>query len=39
VCVSAGARGVQLVIARADYLRATGARRGAIARPKGQITP
>ncbi|HEX5272962.1 MAG TPA: Cys-tRNA(Pro) deacylase [Gemmataceae bacterium] len=31
VSVSAGARGLQVLLAPADYLRATGARRGAIA--------
>ena len=35
VAVSAGVRGTQLVLAPADYLRATKAQVGAIARPKG----
>lgn len=35
VSVSAGARGTQIVIAPADYLRATGAATGPIARRKG----
>jgi Cys-tRNA(Pro)/Cys-tRNA(Cys) deacylase len=34
VSVSAGVRGTQIVLAPADYLRATGAAIGAIARPK-----
>ena len=34
VAVSAGVRGTQIVLAPADYLRATNARVGAIARPK-----
>ncbi len=34
ISVSAGARGIQLVLAPADYLRATGARVGAIAKVK-----
>ena len=33
VCVSAGMRGAQLVLTPADYLRATGAKLAAIARP------
>lgn len=33
IAVSAGMRGAQLVLAPADYLRATGAKVGAIARP------
>jgi Cys-tRNA(Pro)/Cys-tRNA(Cys) deacylase len=32
VCVSAGVRGLQIVLAPADYLRATGAKVGPIAR-------
>jgi Cys-tRNA(Pro)/Cys-tRNA(Cys) deacylase len=35
VAVSAGVRGTQILIAPADYLRATGGRVGAIAREKG----
>ncbi len=35
VAVSAGVRGTQIVLAPADYLRATQARVGPIARPKG----
>lgn len=35
VSVSAGVRGTQILVAPADYLRATGAAVGAIARPKG----
>jgi Cys-tRNA(Pro)/Cys-tRNA(Cys) deacylase len=35
VAVSAGARGTQILIAPADYLRATGGRVGAISRQKG----
>ena len=35
ISVSAGVRGTQILIAPADYLRATGAAVGAIARPKG----
>jgi len=34
ISVSAGARGTQLLVSPADYLRATGARPGAIARGK-----
>ena len=34
VSVSAGARGTQILIAPADYLRATGGKVGPIARPK-----
>jgi Cys-tRNA(Pro)/Cys-tRNA(Cys) deacylase len=34
VCVSAGQRGLQVVIAPADYLRATGATTGEISREK-----
>ncbi len=34
VCVSAGVRGTQIELAPADYLRATGARTGPIARRK-----
>ncbi len=34
VAVSAGVRGTQLVVAPADYLRATRAKPGAISRPK-----
>lgn len=34
VCVSAGMRGMQIEIAPADYLRATGAQVAEIARPK-----
>jgi Cys-tRNA(Pro)/Cys-tRNA(Cys) deacylase len=34
VSVSAGARGTQIVLAPADYLRATNAKLGPIARPK-----
>jgi Cys-tRNA(Pro)/Cys-tRNA(Cys) deacylase len=34
ISVSAGARGTQLLVSPADYLRATGARLGAIARGK-----
>jgi Cys-tRNA(Pro)/Cys-tRNA(Cys) deacylase len=34
VSVSAGARGTQIVLAPAGYLRATGARTGPIAKPK-----
>jgi Cys-tRNA(Pro)/Cys-tRNA(Cys) deacylase len=34
VSVSAGVRGTQLVLAPADYLRATGARAGGIAKAK-----
>jgi Cys-tRNA(Pro)/Cys-tRNA(Cys) deacylase len=34
VCVSAGQRGMQIVIAPADYLRATGAAVGEISREK-----
>ena len=34
VSVSAGQRGLQLILAPGDYLRATGARTGAIAKPK-----
>jgi Cys-tRNA(Pro)/Cys-tRNA(Cys) deacylase len=34
VSISAGVRGTQILIAPADYLRATNARLGAIARPK-----
>lgn len=34
VCVSAGQRGLQMVIAPADYLRATGAKVGEISREK-----
>jgi Cys-tRNA(Pro)/Cys-tRNA(Cys) deacylase len=34
VSVSAGARGTQILLAPADYLRATNARVGAIAKPK-----
>ena len=34
VCVSAGQRGLQIAIAPADYLRATGARVGEISREK-----
>jgi Cys-tRNA(Pro)/Cys-tRNA(Cys) deacylase len=34
VSVSAGLRGTQIVLSPADYLRATSARLGAIARPK-----
>lgn len=33
ISVSAGMRGLQIVLAPADYLRATGARAGAISRP------
>ena len=33
VSVSAGVRGTQILLAPADYLRATRARTGAIARP------
>lgn len=35
ISVSAGQRGLQLFVAPADYLRATQATTGAIARPKG----
>lgn len=35
VSVSAGVRGTQILLAPADYLRATKARVGAIAKPKG----
>lgn len=35
VSVSAGVRGTQILLAPADYLRATKARAGAIAKPKG----
>jgi Cys-tRNA(Pro)/Cys-tRNA(Cys) deacylase len=35
VSVSSGMRGTQILLAPADYLRATAARVGAIARPKG----
>lgn len=35
VAVSAGVRGTQILIAPADYLRATGGRVGAISRQKG----
>jgi len=35
VAVSAGVRGTQIVLAPADYLRATGATVGPIAKPKG----
>ena len=34
ICVSAGMRGLQIEIAPADYLRATGARVAEIAKPK-----
>lgn len=34
ICVSAGVRGTQIVLAPADYLRATGAKLGPIARAK-----
>lgn len=34
ISVSAGVRGTQILIAPADYVRATGARLGPIARPK-----
>lgn len=34
VSVSAGVRGTQIILAPADYVRATGARTGAIAKPK-----
>jgi Cys-tRNA(Pro)/Cys-tRNA(Cys) deacylase len=34
VCVSAGVRGTQIILAPADYLRATGARSGPLSRPK-----
>ncbi len=34
IAVSAGVRGAQLVLAPADYLRATGAKVGPISRPK-----
>ncbi len=34
LCVSAGARGLQMLVAPADYLRATGGKTGAIAREK-----
>jgi Cys-tRNA(Pro)/Cys-tRNA(Cys) deacylase len=34
VCVSAGQRGMQILIAPADYLRATGATEGEISREK-----
>jgi Cys-tRNA(Pro)/Cys-tRNA(Cys) deacylase len=35
VAVSAGVRGTQILIAPADYLRATGGRVGGISRQKG----
>ena len=35
IAVSAGVKGTQIVLAPADYLRATGAKVGPIARPKG----
>jgi Cys-tRNA(Pro)/Cys-tRNA(Cys) deacylase len=35
IAVSAGVKGTQIVLAPADYLRATGAKVGAISRPKG----
>ncbi len=34
ICVSAGVRGTQIVLAPADYLRATKAKVGPLARPK-----
>ena len=34
ISVSAGVRGTQMLLAPADYMRATGARRAAIARRK-----
>ena len=34
ISISSGARGAQLIVAPADYLRATGARVGAIAKEK-----
>ena len=34
ISISAGARGAQLILAPADYLRATGAKVGPIAKPK-----
>ncbi len=34
ISVSAGVRGVQIVLSQADYVRATGARPAAISRPK-----
>ena len=36
ISVSAGIRGAQLILAPADYLRATGAKVGAIAKEKGE---
>jgi Cys-tRNA(Pro)/Cys-tRNA(Cys) deacylase len=36
ISVSAGIRGAQLLLAPADYLRATGAKVGAIAKEKGE---
>ena len=35
ISISAGTRGAQLILAPADYLRATAAKVGAIAKPKG----
>ncbi len=35
ISISAGVRGTQIVLAPADYVRATGARLGSLSRPKG----